>query len=376
MSRNPIIYSFDTYCRTEDGFNSTVKKLNNDLIKTRIREDTDNDDDTITTTIRISPEITTARKKNDSISSWDGDRKHGENGTRRSSDASIVLTEDTDSFIVGDRVWVGGTKPGVIAFIGETQFGPGDWAGIVLDEPIGKNDGAVAGKRYFQCESNHGIFSRLTRLSRVQLDYTPVTPRSNGTPFTSTPNHITSSVTSVNSSLKTPTGSSMGSADIKLGDRVIVQSSQGSKPGMLRYYGRTEFGTGIWCGVELDDPLGKNDGSVDGVKYFECASKFGLFVPVEKVSRSPANNKKASCIVHPAGISRQGTQESFRSISTIGTTASSVKSNARVRLGVNSLGQRPGRQSAVRSTPPVAPKSPLQVRVVKVYYPDWESGYY
>lgn len=49
-----------------------------------------------------------------------------------------MLTEDTDSFIVGDRVWVGGNKPGVIAFIGETQFGPGDWAGVVLDEPIGR----------------------------------------------------------------------------------------------------------------------------------------------------------------------------------------------------------------------------------------------
>lgn len=53
------------------------------------------------------------------------------------TDNSVVLTEDTDSFIIGDRVWVGGTKPGQIAYIGETQFAPGDWAGIVLDEPIG-----------------------------------------------------------------------------------------------------------------------------------------------------------------------------------------------------------------------------------------------
>lgn len=52
-------------------------------------------------------------------------------------DSSVVLTEDTDSFIIGQRVWVGGSKPGVIAFIGETQFAPGEWAGIVLDQPIG-----------------------------------------------------------------------------------------------------------------------------------------------------------------------------------------------------------------------------------------------
>jgi hypothetical protein len=49
-----------------------------------------------------------------------------------------VLTEDTDSFIIGDRIWVGGTKPGQIAYIGETQFAPGEWAGVVLDEPVGQ----------------------------------------------------------------------------------------------------------------------------------------------------------------------------------------------------------------------------------------------
>lgn len=54
-------------------------------------------------------------------------------------DSSAILTEDTDSFIIGQRVWVGGNKPGHIAFIGETQFAPGDWAGIALDEPIGKS---------------------------------------------------------------------------------------------------------------------------------------------------------------------------------------------------------------------------------------------
>jgi hypothetical protein len=56
----------------------------------------------------------------------------------------------TDDYKIGDRVWVSGTKPGVIAFIGETQFAPGDWAGVVLDEPVGKNDGSVMGVRYFQ----------------------------------------------------------------------------------------------------------------------------------------------------------------------------------------------------------------------------------
>lgn len=52
--------------------------------------------------------------------------------------------------------------------------------------------------------------------------------------------------------------------DIRTGDRVIVSSSRGSKAGILRFVGPTDFAPGIWAGVELDDPLGKNDGSVDG----------------------------------------------------------------------------------------------------------------
>lgn len=86
-----------------------------------------------------------------------------------SPDQSVVLTADTDSFIIGQRIWVGGQRPGHIAYIGETHFAPGDWAGIVLDEPSGKNDGCVSGKRYFQCEPKRGIFSRLTRLTREPL---------------------------------------------------------------------------------------------------------------------------------------------------------------------------------------------------------------
>ena len=40
-----------------------------------------------------------------------------------------------------------GSKVGVLRYVGATDFAPGDWAGVELDEPHGKNDGAVAGKR-------------------------------------------------------------------------------------------------------------------------------------------------------------------------------------------------------------------------------------
>ena len=73
----------------------------------------------------------------------------------------------TDHFQIGDRVVVGGIKPGIIAFVGEVHFSPGDWAGVVLDSPQGKNDGRVGSRRYFMCEPKRGVFARLCKLTKL-----------------------------------------------------------------------------------------------------------------------------------------------------------------------------------------------------------------
>ena len=97
-------------------------------------------------------------------------RRLSEAGVNRRPSAAHILTEDTDQFIIGQRVYVDGVKPGRIQFIGETKFGPGEWAGVFLDEPIGKNDGSVMSTRYFTCEPRHGVFSRLYRLTREPIE--------------------------------------------------------------------------------------------------------------------------------------------------------------------------------------------------------------
>jgi len=67
--------------------------------------------------------------------------------------------------MVGQEVWVDGTKKGRIAYIGTVHFSKGEMAGVHLDEPIGKNNGTVGGILYFQTEPRHGLFSRLHRLA-------------------------------------------------------------------------------------------------------------------------------------------------------------------------------------------------------------------
>ncbi|XP_049320153.1 CAP-Gly domain-containing linker protein 4 isoform X4 [Astyanax mexicanus] len=76
--------------------------------------------------------------------------------------------------------------------------------------------------------------------------------------------------------------SQLSSMGICLGDKVIIA---GQKVGTLRFCGSTEFAGGLWAGVELQQPEGKNDGSVAGVQYFTCPVKHGIFAPLSKITK-------------------------------------------------------------------------------------------
>merc|ERR1712110_181830 len=47
--------------------------------------------------------------------------------------------------------------------------------------------------------------------------------------------------------------------------------------GTVRFKGTTSFRDGIWVGGELARPTGRNDGSVQRVRYFRCAPNHGIF---------------------------------------------------------------------------------------------------
>lgn len=69
-----------------------------------------------------------------------------------------------------------------------------------------------------------------------------------------------------------------------IGDRVLVSNIQ---PGTLRFKGQTSFANGFWAGVELDKSEGSNDGTYDGVVYFQCKTGHGIFAPPDKVTPLP-----------------------------------------------------------------------------------------
>ncbi|XP_061102152.1 CAP-Gly domain-containing linker protein 4-like isoform X3 [Conger conger] len=242
---------------------------------------------------------------------------------------------------IGDRVVIAGQKVGTLRFCGSTDFAGGQWAGVELVDPEGKNDGSVAGVQYFSCLPKHGIFAPLSKITKPS-ERRRNAPLRSSTPLRSTRldlSHVTSKVntgilsrscSSSSSSLesrhgpasrprplprqrpparirreratpsskatpqtaqtaagprtRTPSASSSvcEGSEVRLGERVLVV---GQRTGVVRFYGKTSFAPGFWLGVELDKPSGKNNGSVGGVQYFSCPPKHGVFAPPSRVQR-------------------------------------------------------------------------------------------
>lgn len=72
---------------------------------------------------------------------------------------------------------------------------------------------------------------------------------------------------------------------------------------IVRFVGQTHFSAGDWVGIELEDGQGKNDGSVQGERYFDCSPAKGMFVrpstvtvlqPARPASKATAPIRKGS----------------------------------------------------------------------------------
>lgn len=68
---------------------------------------------------------------------------------------------------LGCKVSYGLGKRGTVRYVGETDFAQGEWVGLELDRPDGKNNGELNGRVYFTCADNHGLFVKRSQIRGV-----------------------------------------------------------------------------------------------------------------------------------------------------------------------------------------------------------------
>lgn len=83
--------------------------------------------------------------------------------------------------------------------------------------------------------------------------------------------------------------------------------------GTVAFVGATAFSAGKWIGVVLDEPKGKNNGTVQGKSYFKCEDNYGIFVRQSQLNILDDNGGPAE-----KTPSRTSSQESLKRLTTSG----------------------------------------------------------
>jgi tubulin-folding cofactor B len=76
------------------------------------------------------------------------------------------------------------------------------------------------------------------------------------------------------------------SKTMEVGNRCRVINIEGERRGTIKYVGKIDIldnGEMTWVGVEFDEPVGKNDGCINGVRFFDAKDKHGSFVKPKQV---------------------------------------------------------------------------------------------
>lgn len=157
--------------------------------------------------------------------------------------------------------------------------------------------------------------------------------------------------------MATPTARDVGqTVKFKTGNELVQ--------GVLRYLGRVDGQQGDWCGVELQEPKGKNNGTVKDKAYFRCPPKHGIFVKKDVVSvvtttRSPA---KRLSTVPPTAATPKPTATALKRTS-IGPTArpSTARQSISSVPARRTPGSRPTSQTIFRE--PTQPKAANRVSI-------------
>lgn len=116
-------------------------------------------------------------KRTDSVLAWKRNEKLGRFNPDAPTllDAKLAVYDNeirAKGIAVGKRCRVGedDSRRGEVMYVGDVEEipgGAGKWIGIKLDEPVGKNDGSLGGKRYWghEGEGKFGVFVRPERVT-------------------------------------------------------------------------------------------------------------------------------------------------------------------------------------------------------------------
>uniref|UniRef100_A0A0K0F2U5 Dynactin subunit 1 n=1 Tax=Strongyloides venezuelensis TaxID=75913 RepID=A0A0K0F2U5_STRVS len=133
----------------------------------------------------------------------------------------------------------------------------------------------------------------------------------------------------------------------KVGEKVETDKGKGK----VAFFGETQFAPGTWVGVILDTENGKNNGTIDGVKYFTCPDRYGIFMKSSQVRRE--GEKKPSTRTSIASSARQSKAPSAKASvksSPIPTPRSmSPSKTANNTSSTNATSKRQSSSSAIKS---------------------------
>ena len=174
---------------------------------------------------------------------------------KEEAEASEKLSKAPTTALAGIRVKFRNIKA-TVRYVGPLPFyASGEWLGIEADVPVGDTPGSSGwcmGERFFECAAGHGLFVRADMVHVLSRDSAQRDDLFNGAEF---------------------------EKPLQVNDLVDWQGHLGR----VRFIGPTAFEAGNWVGVELDEPQGHNNGSVDSISYFSCRRGHGIFTRAHSV---------------------------------------------------------------------------------------------